>query len=52
MALAPHNFSFNQAVSFMMHCDIQKEIDHFWLKLSADPKAEQCGLLKDKFGFS
>jgi predicted 3-demethylubiquinone-9 3-methyltransferase (glyoxalase superfamily) len=33
-------------------CDTQEEIDYFWGKLSADPKAEQCGWLKDKYGLS
>jgi predicted 3-demethylubiquinone-9 3-methyltransferase (glyoxalase superfamily) len=47
-----HGFSFNEAVSFMVNCDGQGEIDYYWGKLSADPKAEQCGWLKDKFGVS
>ncbi len=47
-----HNFAFNEAISFMVHCDTQAEIDYFWGKLSADPKAEQCGWIKDKFGVS
>jgi predicted 3-demethylubiquinone-9 3-methyltransferase (glyoxalase superfamily) len=47
-----HNFTFNAAISFMVHCNAQKEIDYFWSKLSADPKAEQSGWLKDKFGLS
>ena len=47
-----HHFQFNEAVSFMVHCDTQEEIDYYWSKLSADPKAEQCGWLKDKFGVS
>ena len=48
----PHNFTFNEAISFMVHCTTQEEIDYFWAKLSADPKSEQCGWLKDKFGLS
>ena len=48
----PHNFTFNEAISFMVHCDTQEEIDYFWTKLSADPEAEQCGWLKDRFGLS
>ncbi len=48
----PHNFAFNEAISFMVHCDTQEEIDYYWGKLSADPKAEQCGWLKDKYGLS
>jgi predicted 3-demethylubiquinone-9 3-methyltransferase (glyoxalase superfamily) len=47
-----HNFAFNEAISFIVHCDTQAEIDHYWEKLSAVPEAEQCGWLKDKFGFS
>jgi predicted 3-demethylubiquinone-9 3-methyltransferase (glyoxalase superfamily) len=47
-----HNFGFNEAISFMVHCNTQEEIDYFWAKLSADPKAEACGWLKDKFGLS
>jgi predicted 3-demethylubiquinone-9 3-methyltransferase (glyoxalase superfamily) len=47
-----HDFTFNEAISFMVHCDTQAEIDYFWSKLSADPKAEACGWLKDKFGLS
>jgi predicted 3-demethylubiquinone-9 3-methyltransferase (glyoxalase superfamily) len=47
-----HNFTFNEAISFIVHCNTQEEIDYFWAKLSADRKAEQCGWLKDKFGFS
>jgi predicted 3-demethylubiquinone-9 3-methyltransferase (glyoxalase superfamily) len=48
----PHGFGFNEAISFMVHCDTQEEIDEYWNQLSADPKAEQCGWLKDKFGLS
>src|SRR5690606_27056347 len=47
-----HNFSFNEAISFMVYCDTQEEIDYYWDKLSAVPEAEQCGWLKDKFGVS
>jgi predicted 3-demethylubiquinone-9 3-methyltransferase (glyoxalase superfamily) len=47
-----HKFAFNEAISFIVPCDTQEEIDYFWGKLSADPKAEQCGWLKDKFGLS
>ena len=47
-----HNFAFNEAISFMVHCETQEEIDYYWGKLSADPKAEQCGWLKDKYGVS
>lgn len=47
-----HDFSFNEAVSLVVHCDTQEEIDYYWEKLSAVPEAEQCGWLKDKFGVS
>ena len=47
-----HNFNFNEAISFMVSCNDQKEIDYYWGKLSAVPEAEQCGWLKDKFGVS
>ena len=47
-----HNFFFNEAISFMVYCDTQEEIDYYWEKLSAVPEAEQCGWLKDKFGVS
>jgi len=47
-----HDFSFNEAISFIVHCDTQEEIDHYWGKLSAVPEAEQCGWLKDKYGLS
>lgn len=47
-----HSFTFNEAVSLIVNCDTQKEIDYYWEKLSAVPEAEQCGWLKDKFGVS
>ena len=47
-----HKFAFNEAVSFLVHCDTQEEIDDYWEKLSAVPEAEQCGWLKNKFGVS
>jgi predicted 3-demethylubiquinone-9 3-methyltransferase (glyoxalase superfamily) len=47
-----HDFNFNEAVSFLVRCKTQEEIDYYWEKLSADLKSEQCGWLKDKFGFS
>jgi predicted 3-demethylubiquinone-9 3-methyltransferase (glyoxalase superfamily) len=47
-----HNFAFNEAVSFMVYCDDQEEIDYYLEKLSAVPDAEQCGWLKDKYGVS
>jgi predicted 3-demethylubiquinone-9 3-methyltransferase (glyoxalase superfamily) len=48
----PH-FKFTEAVSFVINCETQEEVDHFWGKLTADGGAEsQCGWLKDKFGLS
>lgn len=47
-----HDFSFNEAISFIVNCETQEEIDYYWEKLSAQPSAEQCGWLKDKFGVS
>ena len=48
----PHDFMFNEAVSFVVNCDTQEEIDHYWEKLSAVPESEQCGWLKDAYGVS
>jgi len=45
-------FKFNEAISLIVNCETQKEVDYYWEKLSADPKAEVCGWLKDKFGLS
>ncbi|MDF2937447.1 MAG: hypothetical protein K0Q90_2820 [Paenibacillaceae bacterium] len=45
-------FGFNEALSFMVQCKDQAEIDYYWDKLSAVPEAEQCGWLKDKYGLS
>ncbi len=45
-------FKFNEAISLLIPCESQKEIDYYWEKLSADSKAEQCGWLKDKYGLS
>jgi predicted 3-demethylubiquinone-9 3-methyltransferase (glyoxalase superfamily) len=47
-----HNFAFNEAISFIVRCDTQEEIDYYWGKLSAVPEAEQCGWLKDRYGLS
>ena len=47
-----HEFSFNEAISFIVNCNNQDEIDYYWGKLSALPEAEQCGWLKDKYGIS
>jgi predicted 3-demethylubiquinone-9 3-methyltransferase (glyoxalase superfamily) len=47
-----HQFAFNEAISFLVPCETQAEIDYYWERLSADPQAEQCGWLKDRFGLS
>jgi predicted 3-demethylubiquinone-9 3-methyltransferase (glyoxalase superfamily) len=47
-----HEFAFNEAISFMVSCKDQEEIDYFWERLSAVPEAEVCGWLKDKYGVS
>ena len=47
-----HEFNFNEAISFLVKCDTQDEIDYYWEKLSAVPESEQCGWLKDKYGVS
>lgn len=48
----PHHFNFSEAISFVVDCETQEEIDYYWDKLSAVPEAEQCGWLKDQFGVS
>lgn len=45
-------FKFTEAISFVIDCKDQKEIDYYYAKLSAVPVAEQCGWIKDKFGVS
>lgn len=47
-------FKFNEAISLQVFCDTQAEVDHYWEKLSAggEPKAQQCGWLKDRYGVS
>lgn len=45
-------FEFNEAISFQVYCETQQEIDRYTEKLSSDPKAEQCGWVKDRFGLS
>jgi len=47
-------FKFNEAVSFQIECATQDEVDYYWEKLAAggDPRAQQCGWVKDKFGLS
>ncbi len=48
----PGVFEFTGAISFYVECEDQEEVDYLWEKLSADPKSEQCGWLKDKYGIS
>ena len=47
-------FKFNEAISLAVHCDTQEALDHYWAGLGAggDPKAQQCGWLKDRYGVS
>jgi predicted 3-demethylubiquinone-9 3-methyltransferase (glyoxalase superfamily) len=45
-------FPFTEAVSFVVNCDTQDEIDYFWEKLSAGGQEIECGWLKDKYGLS
>ncbi len=45
-------FSFSQAISFVVHCETQREVDRLWEKLSEGGEKQQCGWLKDKYGLS
>lgn len=45
-------FKFNEAMSLVVDCNTQEEIDHYWNKLSEGGQESQCGWLKDKFGVS
>ena len=47
----PH-FKFTEAISFVVNCETQREIDEYWAKLTAGGKEVQCGWLKDKYGLS
>jgi predicted 3-demethylubiquinone-9 3-methyltransferase (glyoxalase superfamily) len=47
-----HDFNFNEAISLVVECDTQKEIDLYWEKLGMEGEEGQCGWLKDKFGVS
>ena len=47
----PH-FKFSEAISLLVNCDTQQEIDYFWEKLSDGGSKSQCGWLKDRFGLS
>jgi predicted 3-demethylubiquinone-9 3-methyltransferase (glyoxalase superfamily) len=46
------SFKFNEAISLLVRCDTQAEIDNYWSKLTAGGSEGQCGWLKDKFGLS
>jgi len=45
-------FTFTEAVSFVVHCDTQQDVDYYWEKLTAGGRESQCGWLKDKYGLS
>jgi predicted 3-demethylubiquinone-9 3-methyltransferase (glyoxalase superfamily) len=45
-------FKFTEAISFVVNCETQEEVDYYWERLSAGGKEVQCGWLKDKFGLS
>ena len=45
-------FKFTEAISFVVNCETQAEVDHFWEKLSGGGQEVQCGWLKDRFGVS
>jgi len=45
-------FKFTEAISFVVRCDSQQEVDHYWSKLSAGGREMDCGWLKDKFGIA
>jgi predicted 3-demethylubiquinone-9 3-methyltransferase (glyoxalase superfamily) len=47
-----HDYTFNEAVSFVVDCETQEEIDYYWNKLTEGGKESQCGWLKDKYGVS
>lgn len=47
-----HRFDFSEAISFIVHCQDQREVDDYWNKLAADPAGGQCGWLKDRYGVS
>jgi len=44
------NFKINEAISFVVHCESQQEVDYYWAKLTEGGKEIQCGWLKDRFG--
>jgi predicted 3-demethylubiquinone-9 3-methyltransferase (glyoxalase superfamily) len=46
------DFTFNEAISVMIYCDTQEEVDHYWKALTQDGEESNCGWLKDKYGIS
>ena len=51
-SILKHDFDFNEAVSLMVYCETQEDIDYYWNKLSDEGEEQQCGWVKDKFGVS
>lgn len=47
-----HQFKFTEAISFVVNCETQDDVDYYWDRLSAGGKEVQCGWLRDKFGLS
>lgn len=47
-----HQFTFNEAISFVVNCQTQEEIDYYWNKLTEGGQESMCGWLKDRFGVS
>lgn len=47
-----HTFTFNEAISLVVDCETQEDVDRYWEALSAVPEAEQCGWLRDRYGVS
>jgi predicted 3-demethylubiquinone-9 3-methyltransferase (glyoxalase superfamily) len=47
----PH-FTFNEAISLLINCEDQEEVDHYWSKLTDGGQEVQCGWLKDRYGLS
>ncbi len=45
-------YKFTEAISFVVRCDTQQEVDDYWIKLTDGGAEMQCGWLKDKFGLS
>jgi predicted 3-demethylubiquinone-9 3-methyltransferase (glyoxalase superfamily) len=51
-SVGAHDFTFNEAISLIVRCNSQEEIDYYWNLLSSVPASEQCGWCKDKYGLS